>query len=41
MTEKDWDFIREQMPKMEPVTNKTYDFNRVLMSATKKHTQTP
>ena len=30
MTEKEWDYLREQMPKMEVLTNKTYDFNRIL-----------
>jgi hypothetical protein len=36
MTAQDWDFIREQMPKMEPLTNKAYDFNRVL-GASNRH----
>ncbi len=35
MTEKDWDFIREQMPKMEPLSNKAYDFDSVLGSSKK------
>lgn len=35
MTEKDWDFLREQMPKMEPLSNKAYDFDRVLGSSKK------
>jgi hypothetical protein len=30
MTEKDWEYLKEQMPKMEVLTNKAYDFNRVL-----------
>jgi hypothetical protein len=36
MTAQDWDFIREQMPKMEPLTNKAYDFNRVF-GASNRH----
>ena len=35
MTAQDWDFIREQMPKMEPLTNKAYDFNRILGASNK------
>jgi hypothetical protein len=38
MTAQDWDFIREQMPKMEPLTNKAYDFNRVLDASYKNAT---
>ena len=30
MTEKDWEYLKEQMPKMEVLINKAYDFNRVL-----------
>jgi hypothetical protein len=37
MTEKDWQYLREQMPKMEALTNKAYDFNRVLGSNTQNN----